>query len=166
MTVVTVFVLVFAMARSASSVAIGPSGPGPKSTAPVSPAGITVSPLDQLNARADRDQPQVEQLVGYWVPQVSSKMLGTVDAGREYSYADILDNHEQWAMHYSPVLLLRSGDFGSFSLKGYWVTVVGSGYATAAQANSWCDVQGIPANDCFAKRLSRSSSAAGNTVHR
>lgn len=125
-----------------------------------------LSPRDQLVAQADHDRPQVEELTDYWVPQLSSKKLGTVDDGRTYSYADIVVNHAQLASEYSSVLLVRSDDFASFTLPDYWVSVVGQGFATAADANAWCDAASLPADDCFAKRLTQSSSSKGNTVHR
>jgi len=166
-TVCTVAVLIVGMWRSVSEVAIASPGPTPAGPAPVGPADVSpASPLDQLVAQAGVDRPEVEQLVGYWVPQVSSKKLGTVDAGHEYSYADIVEYHEQLASRFSGILLTRSDDFGSFAFPGYWVTVVGRRFSTAAEANAWCDAQAIPADHCFAKRLLHSSSAAGNTVHR
>jgi hypothetical protein len=168
MTVTAVTLLVVALMRPAPGAAIASTAIDPQTAAPaaVAPAETVTSPLGQLHARADRDQPQVEQLVGYWVPQLSSKMQGTVDNGRTYLYTDILDNHDQWAARYSPVFLLRSDYFSSFSRSGYWVTIVGTGFSSADQANSWCDEQSIPANDCFAKRLAHSAASEGNTAHR
>ena len=66
----------------------------------------------------------------------------------------------------APGALVRSGDYRSFTRRGLWVTLVARAFADADAANEWCDRQGFDTDDCFAKRLSNSGGARGNTVLR
>lgn len=143
----------------------------PPSTSPPSPtttAAMTTAatPGELLQAQASADQPTVKAVVGYWVPQLSSKQVGTVDAGVVYDDAAILRDVLAYKSTYPQAAVLRSEDYTSFSLGGFWVTIVATPFATAAQANAWCDAQSLGSNDCFAKRLSHTDGPQGNTVHR
>lgn len=165
-----VAVLVLGPWRSAPALPLNPAGPAPTSTAPAptyadAPTTST-SAQDRLATQVGTNRAAVEQLVDYWVPQVSSKALGTVVAGQQFTNADIFDNYQAWASRFPDALLLRSDDYSSFSASGYWVTVVARSFTTAEQANAWCDAQLLPADDCFAKRISHTSGPMGNTVHR
>ena len=64
------------------------------------------------------------------------------------------------------VRLLWSGDWSVYRESDYWVAIYGQGFTTAAGANAWCDAQGFAADDCFAKRLSRTAGPAGTTEPR
>lgn len=122
---------------------------------------------DRLDAQVLSDAPAVDSVVGYWVPQVSSKTIGTIDsAGVEYGYTEILAGFQDWRRRYADAVLLRSGDFTSFRSSGYWVVVVARPFADSAGANRWCDQQGLARDDCFAKRLSRTDGPEGNTEPR
>jgi hypothetical protein len=57
-------------------------------------------------------------------------------------------------------------DWSSFRQGSYWVTVIDEPFPTSAQANAWCDAEGYPVDQCYAKRLTTSGSYAGNTVTR
>lgn len=120
----------------------------PAAPAPAPPA----DPLDRLVADGAAT---AESLVGRWVPQVSST-TGT------RALADI----RFWQERYPDAIVVRSADFSSFLLPGYWVTLVPPGYATAAEAVAWCDAEGLAPEDCVAKRLSHTDPPAGNTVLR
>ncbi|MGI9003337.1 MAG: hypothetical protein ACR2GH_17045 [Pseudonocardia sp.] len=132
----------------------------------MSSTSAPISPFDTLQQQALDDAATVEGLVGYWVPQVSSKDLGTVAGGRSFGYPEILTDFQSWKAAFPDAVLLRSDDFSSFSSAGYWVTMIPRTFSTAQEANGWCDEQQIPADDCFAKRLSHTEGPAGNTVHR
>jgi hypothetical protein len=119
-----------------------------------------------LARRADTDRKTAEALQEAWVPQIASKAHGTVENGRTYVYRDILEEHLSLRSLFPGALLVRSDDFLSFRYGGYWVTVVGEGFATAATANSWCAAHAFARGDCFAKLLSHSHGPNGSTVHR
>jgi hypothetical protein len=63
-------------------------------------------------------------------------------------------------------LLLWSGDYSTFSLTGYRVTIMPDPSSGAAAANGWGDGQNLPPGGCFAKLISHSASPSGATVHR
>lgn len=117
----------------------------------------------QLGQIIDADTPEVESLVGKWVPQVSSKKPG-VDAPDDdrgpYSVADVLSDHIGYRDRYEPqgirALLLRSDDY-NFKTPGMFVTVVDVAFDSAQGANGWCDAQRINADNCFAKQLGHGS---------
>lgn len=125
-----------------------------------------VTPADELRSEVDRDRSRVESVTGYWIPQLSSKRTGTVDGGIRYDDAMILDHYRGLAAQYPGAALLYSGDWPVFKGGDYWVVVVAQPFASAAQANAWCDDQGFGADDCLAKSLSHSGGPAGTTVNR
>lgn len=119
-----------------------------------------------LAARADADQPIVDSLVGYWVPQISSKAPGMVVSGITYDDSRILTEFRTALRAHTGAVLLRSEDYTSFSRAGFWVIVVAEPHATPDEANEWCEHNNFPPADCFAKRLSHTEGPQGNTVHR
>lgn len=119
-----------------------------------------------LSEAVDADRGQVEALVGTWVPQLSSKRVGTVADGITYDSTSILGLYNELSGRHGPVLLLGSSDWPVFREGGYWVVVAAQPFATAEQANAWCSAQGLGADDCFAKRLAHSGSSANNTAPR
>lgn len=133
---------------------------------PMSSTSAPVSPFEALQQQALDDAATVEGLVGYWVPQVSSKKLGPTTDGTSFGYPEILTDFQFWKATFRDAVLLRSDDFSSFNSAGYWVTMIPAPFSTAQEANGWCDERGTPADDCFAKRLSHTEAPAGNTVHR
>src|SRR5207237_2100565 len=74
----------------------------------------------------------VEQLVGKWVPELSAKKPGLVADGVTYNYQAILADYQKQAAQHSGALLLKSDDYTSFKLPGFWVTVVPQTFSTAA----------------------------------
>jgi hypothetical protein len=112
------------------------------------------------------DRASVESLVGSWVPQLSSKRLGTVADGITYDSTAILGHYNELSDRYGPVRLVDSGDWPVFRESDYWVVVAAQPFSTAARANAWCSAQGLGADDCFAKRLAHSGTSAANTETR
>ena len=53
-----------------------------------------------------------------------------------------------------------------FTGQDFFVTVLAQPFATAEQANSWCDQQSIDGDHCYAKLLSHTHGVAGSTKHR
>jgi hypothetical protein len=133
---------------------------------------VLAAPTDEtsaqtaLQALATTDQPAVEQLDGSWVAELSAKKPGRVANGITYDYQSIWADYQQQVTAHPGALLLRSGDFATFTLGGFWVTVMPTTYPAAAAANTWCDSQGIDPDDCYAKRLSHTGSPKGSSVLR
>lgn len=162
----------------ASDAVIDASGGGAP-TAPQTIAGEGPAPppadltgdaaLAELHRIADADRAAVDgSLLDRWVSQLSSKQLGITDATTGIYYADdgqILDNYQQLLDRYPDLLLLRSGDHGSFKDPGFWVMVRGVPYGSPEEANRWCDAEGWGPDDCFAKLIGQGSSE-GTTVLR
>ncbi|MEU6699688.1 zinc ribbon domain-containing protein [Pseudonocardia sp. NPDC046786] len=145
--------------------AVGPAPPPDTSyPSPTAPAAAAPAAADTLQELADADRPYTDQLVGYWVPQVSSKQVG-VDG---YDAPSNLREHRSTGSTRpdTPFLLVRSEDFSSFRSGGFWVTVAAVPHYTADEANQWCDSQGYPARDCDAKRLSHTEGSSGNAKPR
>ncbi|HEX6344890.1 hypothetical protein [Umezawaea sp.] len=151
-----------------STVEVGGSGRPPTYSAPSTGSG----PVDESSARLalDRqvavDRPSAERLVDSWVPQLSSKKLGLVVRGLTYDHLAVWRDHSAIRARYPDALLLWSADFVSYDRDDFWVTVVPRTAATGAQVNSWCDAQGIGADDCYAKRLTHTGGSAGTTLLR
>ncbi|MET8848671.1 hypothetical protein [Amycolatopsis sp. NPDC004625] len=142
------------------------------SSAPDTPTSGTSSvptstdPAVALQQQADADAADVEALAGQWVPQLSSKAVGTRDNGTVYDNASILEHYRTLKNTYSGALLLRSDSFSTFKRKGFWVVVVPEPASTGPAANSWCETHGIDANNCFAKLLSHTAGPEGATLNR
>lgn len=125
-----------------------------------------VSPQVALQQEVDRDRQQVETLVDYWMPQLSSKNVGLKADGITYGYGEILDHFNRLKARYPQVLLLRSDDYASFKANGYWVAMMPLKYANGTEANSWCDAQNIDLDNCFAKLLRHTGGTQGATLSR
>jgi len=134
--------------------------------APTSPPP-TEAPDPEAQARQALDE-QVEvdrafveaELAETWVPQISSKALGTTDrvTGITYgTYQSILDDHLSWRSRYD-VALIDSTDFASFDFGApFYVTVAVQSFSSSDGAIQWCDQQGLSSNDCFAKFISHTA---------
>ena len=105
-------------------------------------------------AAADADDVAAD-LVGSWVPQLSSKKDGTHDRidARTYDYTAIYDEHLQLRLAHPDVRLLWSGDYGSFRNGDYWVTVAGVPTDEPGSSLDWCRDSGREPSHCFAKLL-------------
>jgi serine/threonine-protein kinase len=126
--------------------------------------------LQQLQAWANADRQGVLRGATHpdqWVPQLSSKKLGTVDNGESYSYAMILREFLQLKDRYpgANVQLLRSGDWSTFEKSDYWVTIAGVTYPTSDGALEWCREEGLDSHNCFAKLISTTHSADHSTAY-
>ncbi|REO53739.1 hypothetical protein DSI90_06125, partial [Mycobacterium tuberculosis] len=84
----------------------------------------------------DSDFPYVRVgIANRWVPQVSSKRVGLVAAGKTWTSADILRDHLALRQRFGGARLVWSGHWTTFSGPDFWVTVVGPAQPTAAEAN-------------------------------
>jgi serine/threonine-protein kinase len=126
--------------------------------------------LSQLQAWANADRQAVFNGATHpdrWVPQLSSKKLGTVDNGVSYNYAKILQDFLQLKDRYPGAnpQLLRSGDWSTFGKPDYWVTIAGVTYPTSAGALGWCRDAGLDSHNCFAKLISTTHSEDHSTAY-
>ncbi|MDG4663698.1 hypothetical protein [Mycobacterium sp. 236(2023)] len=101
-----------------------------------------------------------------WVPQISSKKSGREVNGKTLTSADVLRDHLALRGKYSGVRLVSSGQWTTFSAPDWWVTVIGNPKLAPAEANGWCDSQGLGVNDCFAKFVSSLFGVEGTTAYR
>ncbi|RTL70678.1 MAG: zinc ribbon domain-containing protein [Pseudonocardiaceae bacterium] len=143
----------------------GDPGPGPRSTAP-SGSLTAGDPAAALQRQITADRATAEGLVGRWVPQIGSKTPGLVVNGRTFDEASILADFTVSRSRFPQAILLRSDDYTSFRRGGFFVTLVGLPFATAQEANAWCDQQNLLRDDCFAKRLSHTEGPEGNSLAR
>lgn len=155
-------------------VASAPAQPSPPpqttteapTTDPNAPPTTETQAAADLNAEVMQDQPAAEQLIGSWVPQLSSKKLGLVANGITYDDVAIWQDFQTLKSQYSNVLLIWSGNYSTYTSNDFWVTIVDSPYPSGAAANGWCDSEGVDANDCYAKLLSHTAGPTGATVTR
>lgn len=124
-------------------------------------------PAAELTAQAAADLPALRATIeGRWISQLSSKRPGMTVGATTYDPTAILYDHMTLRAAYPNVRLVWSGDWATFSADDFWVTIVATPYATPDEANAWCDSQGLPADACYAKRVSATGGRDGNTVPR
>jgi serine/threonine-protein kinase len=150
-------------AAAVPTVALPVPLPAPAPQPTQEPAPSTADPVDELRRQIDGDAADVEELVGKWVPQLSSKREGDVVDGTRYDPAAILADFRGWQDKVPTSVLTRSERFTSFRGQNYYVTLAAEPFDNAEDANAWCDDQGLAPDDCFAKRLSHSEGPSGNT---
>jgi hypothetical protein len=137
--------------------------------APALPPGTTVDSQSYAGLRSMQgsDSPSVQRDVAdRWVPQLSSKRVGLVADGITWQNADILKAQFDYRARYPQSRLLWSGDWSSFSVTDWWITVVGIPFPDAAGANAWCDAQRLAKDHCFAKRVTNRGGPEQTTVYR
>lgn len=135
----------------------GSTIPDVATTATPTTVPVPLTPGQKLRLVLDEDRNQVEALMDYWVPMLSSKQIGVTDPVTHIFYGDdqsILGYHQELASQYR-ALLLWSGEYSTFTKGDFWVSVVPVAYGTAAEAEAWCVDHGInDSNFCNAKLLS------------
>lgn len=124
-------------------------------------------PEAELAALAAADLPALRTgIEGRWVAQLSSKRPGMTVGATTYDHTAILSDHLALRSSYANIRLAWSGDWATFSAQDFWVTIVATPYATPEEANAWCDDHGLPADGCYAKRVSATGGTDRNTVPR
>jgi serine/threonine protein kinase len=120
----------------------------------------------QLRQLAASDRPFTNtELADRWVPQLSSKRPGVVDAGVVWDDAMTLQEHLQLRQRYPDVRLLWSGDWSTFSGSDYWVTVVGITFPDSSGALAWCRSQRLDNDHCIAKLIGTTQPVDGSTAY-
>ncbi|WP_347954726.1 hypothetical protein [Gordonia aichiensis] len=100
-----------------------------------------------------------------WTAQISAKRPGLVAEGRTWDNQAILAEFDAARGRYPQVRLLDSSDWPVFSDSGWWVTVSAQSFAGPEAALSWCVVNGLDRDHCFAKLVSSTGSPDGSTLY-
>ena len=104
----------------------------PAPTQTVTALPVPMDPEEQLRQIANGDRPFVSvRLADRWVPQLSSKRPGVVDQGIVWDNATTLQEPLQLRERYH-ARLLWSGEWSTFSVPNFWVTVAGITFPTSA----------------------------------
>jgi hypothetical protein len=121
--------------------------------------------FDALRAIANSDRPFVtKQLADRWVPQLSSKRPGLVADGITWNNAEILREHLDLRLKYPEVRLLWTGEWSTFSVADFWVTIAGTTFPDAEGALAWCRDHGLDRDHCYAKLVSTTHPIDGSTA--
>lgn len=140
----------------------GPSASGSQA-APDSSDGKTAG--EQLTAQAEEGTAIAqERLAEQWVVQLSAKQPGLEANGRTWAEEDILEEFTENQRRHPEAILLWSGDWSSFRLDDFWVTVLAEPYDNPEAALEKCRNLGLDRDNCFAKKLSTSEGPDGTTM--
>ena len=121
--------------------------------------------FDALRAIANSDRPFVaKRLADRWVPQLSSKRPGLVADGIVWNNAEILREHLDLRLKYPEVRLLWTGEWSTFSVADFWVTIAGMTFPDAEGALAWCRDHGLDHEHCYAKLVSTTHPIDGSTA--
>ena len=157
-------------ATAGTSSASGSSGPSSAAASTTSRDSTSEESAagSSLRWQADHDKPTITRsLTGKWVAQLSSKKPGLVADGITWDNRATLQEFLELRQKYPSAKLLYSEDWPVFDAGGqYWVTIAGTPYSTAAEANAWCEAQGFDAEHCFAKYIDTKGPSEGTTVAR
>lgn len=140
---------------------VGQAGTAPAAAYPIPApgAGTQVPPTLPPSAQESLDRATAtgraaaEGLIGSWVPQLSAKRVGLEADGIVYGAEDILEHFATLAGRYPGALLLRTDDYPSYRIGGFFVVVVPLPFSSAEGALDWCASEGRGRDDCLAKRL-------------
>ncbi|MCO1658982.1 hypothetical protein [Pseudonocardia humida] len=153
-----------ATSRSGPAVT-GPAGAASTRAASAPPsAGEPQDPTAALERMRAEDAATVEALAESWVAQLSARPAGAGTAGGTAADAAVLAGHDALRKRYPAAVLLRSTDWNYGG--DFWITVIGERFATAEEANAWCDTHRIAPRECFAKELSHSGAVEGSERYR
>ena len=133
-------------------------GPSPEASASV-PAGEQLNAQVEVGTRIAQDD-----LADEWVVQLSAKKPGLEASGKTWAEEDILAEFTENQRRHPEAILLWSGDWSSFRLDDFWVTVLAQPYDTPEEALETCRNLGLDRDNCFAKKLSTSERPDGTTM--
>lgn len=139
-----------------------PSEPPP----PTQPADPEKAAKQQLDAAVSDDASLVDSLQGVWTSVLSTKRKDVKWEGKKWTYQMILAEYEDFLDEYPDVLILNPHKYASTKLaSGWYMTISGQWYDTPDEALSWCAYNGYSDDDCFAIKLTQSTSGK-STAHR
>ncbi|WP_019159666.1 hypothetical protein [Brevibacterium senegalense] len=120
---------------------------------------------EQLTAEVDEGtRIAQDRLAEQWVVQLSAKKPGLEADGKTWAEEDILAEYTENQRRHPEAILLWSGDWTSFRLSDFWVTVLAEPYDTPEEALETCRDLGLDRDNCFAKKLSTSEGPDGTTL--
>lgn len=143
------------------------------SSAPDSPAAddsgdgddVPTTASEQLDAHVtDGTRIAEQRLTDQWVVQLSAKKPGLEANERTWDEEAILEEFEENQRRHPEAVLLWSGDWSSFRLGDFWVTVLAEPYDSPDEALATCTNMGLDRDNCFAKKLSTSDGPDGTTA--
>ena len=146
--------------------------PGSSST-PGSPApadsgdggDVPATAGEQLDAHVtDGTRIAEQRLTDQWVVQLSAKKPGLEANERTWDEEAILEEFQENQRRHPEAVLLWSGDWSSFRLGDFWVTVLAEPYDSPDEALAMCTNMGLDRDNCFAKKLSTSEGPDGTTA--
>jgi hypothetical protein len=140
---------VTASSRTASAPALPPARPG-------GPAQV----LQQIH---NHDARAADGLAEAWVAQLATQPAAA-STSDDAALSAVLAGHRALQRRNPNVLLLWSDDWNYTERS--WITVLNQRFATAEEANAWCDSQDLAPRQCFAKRLSHTGSTDGSVKYR
>jgi hypothetical protein len=129
------------------------------------PADPEVAALEQLQVLKAQDAPAIDQVVGRWIPQLSSKH-GTKpwttdsEANVVYDPVHILQEYQRLSQKIG-AKLLWSGDWTTFDQPDEWVTVVATAFSDSASVLNWCRSVYRDADHCDAQIVSKTLGVNG-----
>ena len=122
---------------------------------------------DALQWQAKHDRSAVmSKFLGKWTPQLSSKQVGLVADGQTWTNRSILAEFLKTRQANPNAVIVNTSEWSVFDVGGWWVTLSGELYATADEANAWCDAQGYDSDHCLAKRIESNGTSQGTTKTR
>ena len=146
---------------------------GPSSQSPYATPTFTDTPaadqevaaLEQLQVLKAQDEPAIDQVVGRWIPQLSSKhgtQPWTFDANDNVVYdpVHILQEYQRLSQRVG-AKLLWSGDWTTYDHPDYWITVVATAFSDSASVLTWCRMVYRDPDHCSAQIVSKTLGANG-----
>ena len=122
---------------------------------------------DAIQWQVKHDYPVVmKSMRGKWTPQLSTKQVGVLADGQTWTNRSILAEFLRTRQANPKAVIVSTSEWPVFDEGGWWVTLSGELYATADEANVWCDTQGYDRDHCLAKRMESSGSPQGTTKSR
>ena len=93
-------------------------------------------------------------------------LMDLVADGQTWTNRSILAEFLKTRQANPNAVIVNTSEWSVFDVGGWWVTLSGELYATADEANAWCDSQGYDSEHCLAKRMESSGSPQGTTKSR
>lgn len=126
--------------------------------------GAGEDPAQSLQTAVDADKYVVDsEVIGLWVPQLSSKQVGMTAEGKTWYEKDIYEEYLDIKNEFPNALILKSNDYPSFREAGFYVTIVNEPSNDPETALSWCRSNNLDADHCYAKKISNSGDYEGST---
>lgn len=108
-----------------------------------------------LRGMVRQDRPSADGLVVVWTTQLASNRPGLDPTGHRWTGRSVLAKHREWLAQYPGAILVDTTQWPhSYQFTGYFATLSGEQFDSAAGAIAWCRGEGLGRDDCLAERLS------------